>query len=68
MFRSLTTLIKKWRASRNAGHQLDALLANADADASYAERSEWLIELAHWLRRNGTVQDAPAERDADTRT
>ncbi|WP_175978439.1 site-specific recombinase [Burkholderia sp. BCC1047] len=67
MFRSLTTLIKKWRASRNAGHQLDALLANADADASYAERSEWLIELAHWLRRNGTVQDAPAERDADTR-
>ncbi|MCA8380060.1 site-specific recombinase [Burkholderia cenocepacia] len=68
MFRSLTTLIKKWRASRNAGHQLDALLANADADASYAERSEWLIELAHWLRRNGTVQDAPADRDADTRT
>lgn len=67
MFRSLTTLIKKWRASRNAGHQLDALLANADADASYAERSEWLIELAHWLRRNGTVQNAPAERDADTR-
>ncbi|MDF3083956.1 site-specific recombinase [Burkholderia sola] len=67
MFRSLTTLIKKWRASRNAGHQLDALLAHADADASYAERSEWLIELAHWLRRNGTVQDAPAERDADTR-
>lgn len=67
MFRSLTTLIKKWRASRNAGHQLDALLAHADADASYAERSEWLIELAHWLRRNGTVQDAQAERDADTR-
>ncbi|RQV20922.1 hypothetical protein DF018_05240 [Burkholderia cenocepacia] len=67
MFRSLTTLIKKWRASRNAGHQLDALLAHADADASYAERSEWLIELAHWLRRNGTVQEAPAERDADTR-
>ncbi|OXI72404.1 hypothetical protein CFB81_03200 [Burkholderia sp. AU28863] len=67
MFRSLTTLIKKWRASRNAGHQLDALLAHADAGASYAERSEWLIELAHWLRRNGTVLDAPAERDADTR-
>ncbi|WP_447273073.1 site-specific recombinase [Burkholderia sola] len=65
--RSLTTLIKKWRASRNAGHQLDALLAHADAGASYAERSEWLIELAHWLRRNGTVLDAPAERDADTR-
>ncbi|AOI98905.1 site-specific recombinase [Burkholderia sp. LA-2-3-30-S1-D2] len=70
MFRSLTTLIKKWRASRNAGHQLDALLAHADADASYAERSEWLIELAHWLRRNGAMQvahDTPAERDADAR-
>ncbi|MBY8609819.1 MAG: site-specific recombinase [Burkholderia sp.] len=70
MFRSLTTLIKKWRASRNAGHQLDALLAHADAEASYAERSEWLIELAHWLRRNGTMQaaqDTPADRDADTR-
>ncbi|MDN7633618.1 site-specific recombinase [Burkholderia cepacia] len=67
MFRSLTTLIKKWRASRNAGHQLDALLAHADADASYAERSEWLIELAHWLRRTGTMQDAPADRDADAR-
>jgi site-specific recombinase len=70
MFRSLTTLIKKWRASRNASHQLDALLAHADAHASYAERSEWLIELAHWLRRNGAMQpgqDAPAERDADAR-
>ncbi|QCP50981.1 hypothetical protein FAZ95_18600 [Trinickia violacea] len=58
MFRSLTTLIKKWRASRNASHQLDALLATADADAPYAERSEWLIELAHWIRRKGTVQAA----------
>ncbi|WP_175671064.1 site-specific recombinase [Burkholderia ambifaria] len=71
MFRSLTTLIKKWRASRSTGHQLDALLAHADANASYAERSEWLIELAHWLRRNGAVQPAPdatAAHDADTRT
>jgi site-specific recombinase len=61
MFRSFTTLVKKWRASRNAGHQLDALLAIADADAPYAERSEWLIELAHWIRRKGTVQSAASD-------
>ncbi|MBN3727973.1 site-specific recombinase [Burkholderia sp. Ac-20379] len=65
MFRSLATLLKKWRASRSASHQLDALLATADADAPYAERSEWLIELAHWLRREGNVQ--PAEADAPAR-
>lgn len=65
MFRSLPTLIKKWRASRSASHQLDALLAHADADAPYAERTEWLIELAHWLRRSDGMQAAqdPAERD-----
>ncbi|WP_206999185.1 site-specific recombinase [Trinickia mobilis] len=61
MFRSLTTLVKKWRASRNAGHQLDTLLATADAGAPFAERSEWLIELAHWIRRKGTVQAAGSE-------
>ncbi|OXH81330.1 hypothetical protein CA830_41010, partial [Burkholderia multivorans] len=63
MFRSLTTLIKKWRASRSASHQLDALLAHANAEASYAERSEWLIELAHWLRRGGAMQTAQAAQD-----
>ncbi|TKC91047.1 hypothetical protein FAZ69_06675 [Trinickia terrae] len=61
MFRSLTTLVRKWRASRNAGHQLDALLAIANADAPYAERSEWLIELAHWIRRKGTVQPVASD-------
>jgi site-specific recombinase len=61
MFRSFTTLIKKWRASRNVGHQLDALLATANANAPYAERSEWLIELAHWIRRKGTVQPAASD-------
>jgi site-specific recombinase len=61
MFRSFLTLIKKWRASRNAGHQLDALLATARADAPYAERSEWLIELAHWIRRKGTEQPAASD-------
>ncbi|WP_321815966.1 MULTISPECIES: site-specific recombinase [unclassified Paraburkholderia] len=55
MFRSITTLWKKWRASRSAGQQLDALLASADADAPYAERSDWLIELAHWLHRRGKL-------------
>jgi site-specific recombinase len=70
MLRTLTTLIKKWRASRSASHQLDALLANApDDDAPYPERSEWLIEFAHWLHRGGAMLAAPsAERvDADTR-
>ncbi|KHJ59400.1 hypothetical protein NCPPB3923_29605, partial [Burkholderia glumae] len=64
MFRSLPILLKKWRASRSASHQLDALLANADADAPYAERSEWLIELAHWLRRDGTLQTPGASDGA----
>ncbi|MFX1762990.1 site-specific recombinase [Paraburkholderia sp. A1RI-2L] len=61
MFRSLKTLWKKWRASRSAVQQLDALLAIADADAPYAERSDWLIELAHWIHRRGQLDtDAPA--------
>jgi site-specific recombinase len=66
MFRSIKTFVKKWRASRNSGHQLDALLAIADQNAPYADRSEWLIELAHWIHRGGTVQTVaqePAEDD-----
>jgi site-specific recombinase len=59
MFRSIQILVKKWRASRNSGHQLDALLAIADQHAPYAERSEWLIELAHWIHRGGKVQSQP---------
>ena len=59
MFRSIKTLWKKWRASRSAVRQLDTLLATADADAPYAERSDWLIELAHWIHRRGKL-------DADT--
>ncbi|KVE28011.1 hypothetical protein WS67_10640 [Burkholderia singularis] len=65
MFESLTTLIKKWRASRNASHQLDALLATADANAPYAERAEWLIEFAHWLRRSGAMPAAAAGTPPD---
>ncbi|WP_322058598.1 site-specific recombinase [Paraburkholderia sp. J63] len=63
MFRSIKTLWKKWRASRSAVRQLDALLATADADAPYAERSDWLIELAHWLHRRGKL-DADATSPA----
>jgi site-specific recombinase len=65
MFRSIQTFIKKWRASRNSGHQLDALLAIADQNAPYAERSEWLIELAHWIHRSGAVQTVAQEPSVD---
>jgi site-specific recombinase len=61
VFDSLKRFIKKWRASRDGGHQLDALLAIADRTAPYPERSEWLIELAHWIRRGRAVQPAAAE-------
>lgn len=64
MFRSIRTFVKKWRASRNSGHQLDALLAIANQHASYAERSEWLIELAHWIHRRGKVQTQPTMQEA----
>ena len=67
MFRSITTFVKKWRASRNSGHQLDALLAIADQHAPYAERSEWLIELTHWIHRGGTVQGLAQEPVDDAR-
>ncbi|WP_121316550.1 hypothetical protein [Paraburkholderia sp. RAU2J] len=64
MFDTLKRLIKKWRASRDGGHQLDALLAIADRTAPYPERSEWLIELAHWIRRGRAVQTDALEPDA----
>jgi site-specific recombinase len=64
MLRTFTTLWKKWRASRSAGHQLDALLAVADVNAPYAERSDWLIELAHWIHRSGKL-DGTAPDPAD---
>ncbi|MGF6871911.1 site-specific recombinase [Paraburkholderia sp. MM5477-R1] len=63
MFDSIRRLIKKWRGSRDGGHQLDALLAIADKTAPYAERSEWLIEVAHWIRRGRIVR--PGATDAD---
>ena len=65
MFDSIKRLIKKWRASRDGGHQLDALLAIADKRAPFAERSEWLIELAHWIRRGHAVRPGTTDT-ADT--
>lgn len=61
MLRSIPAFIKNWRAAHSASHQLDVLLAMADAGASYTARSEWLIELAHWIRRSGTLQADSAD-------
>jgi site-specific recombinase len=47
-------LFKRWRASRDASHQLDWLLARADPDAPLAVRNEWLMELGYWLRRRAS--------------
>lgn len=46
-------LVRKWRESRNASLQLDAILAAADPDATLADRNSWLIELGFWIRRDG---------------
>lgn len=58
MLKSLTTFRKKWRASRDTGQQIDALLAHADPQAPLAQRNQWLIEIAHWLHRGGALQTA----------
>jgi len=55
MLKSLTTFWKKWRASSGAGQQIDVLLAHADPLAPLAQRNQWLIEIAHWLHRDGSV-------------
>jgi site-specific recombinase len=68
MFNTLPRLIKKWRASRDSGHQLDALLAIADKKAPYPDRSEWLIELAHWIRRGRAVEPTDSDAQADSRS
>ena len=57
----LLNVFARWRASRDASHQLDALLAQADASAPLVARNEWLMELGFWLRSRSNV--AP---DADT--
>ncbi|AQV93466.1 recombinase [Cupriavidus necator] len=64
----LRKLFRKWRESRNASLQLDAILAAADPDAPLAERNGWLIELGFWIRRDGGLgadadsQEAGAQR------
>lgn len=65
MFNSIKRFIKKWRASRDGGHQLDALLAIADQTAPYPDRSEWLIELAHWIHRGRAVQPEQLDNTDD---
>lgn len=55
-------LFRKWRESRSASLQLDAILAAADPDAPLAERNAWLVELGYWLRRDG---NPGVEQDGD---
>jgi len=68
MFTSIKRLLKKWRASRDGGHQLDALLAIADKTAPYPDRSEWLIELAHWIHRGRAVQPEQLDNTVEDNT
>ncbi|EJO28934.1 site-specific recombinase [Achromobacter marplatensis] len=49
----LTSLWRKWRASRHGGPQLDVILASADPDAPLAERNLWMVDLSRWLDRPG---------------
>jgi len=61
MFKFLLNPWRKWRASRHASHQLDAILAQFEPTRSLAERNEWLIELAYWLRRADRPAGASSE-------
>ncbi|CAJ0818510.1 MULTISPECIES: site-specific recombinase [Ralstonia] len=61
MFKFLLNPWRKWRASRHASHQLDAILAQFAPTRSLAERNEWLIELAYWLRRADRPTGATSE-------
>ncbi|MFJ4289991.1 site-specific recombinase [Cupriavidus sp. NPDC089707] len=61
----LRTLFRKWRESRNASLQLDAVLAAADPEAPLAERNRWLIELGYWIRRDGGLSANGEEPAAD---
>lgn len=61
MFTSIATFWRKWRDALRTGRQIDALLAHADPHAELAVRNEWLIEVSHWLHREGTIAN-DAER------
>ena len=61
-------LLSRWRASRDASHQLDALLALADAAAPLAARNIWLMELGYWFRhKTPTTVEAPSAFPEHTR-
>ena len=61
-------LLARWRASRDASHQLDALLALADATAPLAARNVWLMELGYWLRhKTATTVETPSPFPEHTR-
>ncbi|UBM12047.1 site-specific recombinase [Cupriavidus metallidurans] len=64
----LRSLFRKWRESRNASLQLDAILAAADPDALLADRNQWLIELAYWLRRDGNLDTGAEAGGAGSRS
>lgn len=59
VFTSITRFWRKWRDALRTGRQIDALLAHADPRAELAVRNEWLVEVSHWLHREG-----PIARDA----
>ena len=59
VFTSITRFWRKWRDALRTGRQIDALLAHADPRAELAVRNEWLVEISHWLHREG-----PITRDA----
>ena len=59
VFTSTTGFWRKWRDALHTGRQIDALLAHADPRAELAARNEWLVEVSHWLHREG-----PLARDA----
>jgi site-specific recombinase len=61
-------LLSRWRASRDASHQLDALLAQADSAAPLAARNIWLMELGYWFRhKTATTIEGPSRFAEHTR-
>ncbi|GGA26172.1 site-specific recombinase [Dyella nitratireducens] len=55
VFTSIIHFWRKWRDALRTGGQIDALLAHADPRAELAVRNEWLVEVSHWLHREGTI-------------
>ncbi|QVQ25191.1 site-specific recombinase [Achromobacter deleyi] len=49
----LTSLWRKWRASRHGGPQIDVILSNADPQAPLGDRNLWMVDLCRWLNRPG---------------